>query len=310
MKRDYFILYNILVCVILFAFPAKGIGQELKIQTLADFDLKGLVKQCIVVTDYGKEEFNFNEAGFLVKSVTRFSENDYSVTHYKLKGDVLLEKRYENYIGGEFDKGTSLAHIFTIDSSKNKIVTENILTYTKKFLDQYVYTYNEENQLISIKRTNDENISNTKIAYIEKDGELTQTNSLENIPQQTIRTSTKVEDGEQMHITLIKKLYKGDAREAIETVKDSSGRLIKKRFFVLNPDAKGLTLKKSEIYSYADSTGVIDKIVYKTNKTSFEKTYIHQFDGENGNWIKQIVSPDNTYTTRKISYYIEPKQEE
>ena len=35
-----------------------------------------------------------------------------------------------------------------------------------------------------------------------------------------------------------------------------------------------------------------------------KKEYIYQYDmAENGNWIKQIVIPDNTYTTRKITYY-------
>ncbi len=42
----------------------------------------------------------------------------------------------------------------------------------------------------------------------------------------------------------------------------------------------------------------------KTGKLERIKNYIYQYDnGEKGNWIKQIITPDNSYITRKITYY-------
>ena len=58
-------------------------------------------------------------------------------------------------------------------------------------------------------------------------------------------------------------------------------------------------------------TYLLNDVPLKTVRTStqkpkgiIKKEYIYQYDmADNGNWIKQIVIPDNTYTTRKITYY-------
>lgn len=292
--------------VLFFLLPVNMCGQELKIQRVTDFDLKGNVKQCVVITDYGKEEYNFNEKGMLVKSVTRFSDSDYSVTHYKYDNDLLLEKRLENYIGGEFDKGTSIAHIFKIDTSGNKKITENILTYSKKFLDQYIYKYDDEDKLVSIKRINNEEIDETEITYLENKGEFTQTFVLNKVPYKSIRTST-VNNKEQTKITLTKEFIKGKPHRATEVKTDTIGRTVKKIFFELTPKSKGLSVVKEEFYMYDNVSGALTKIITKRGNATSEKNYIHQFDGDNGNWIKQIVAPENTYSTRKIMYYEKPK---
>src|SRR5690606_517432 len=77
-------------------------AQEIKIFSIGDFDLKGAVKSCLVITDYGKEEYDFNEDGLLTKAVTRYSDSDYDITLYKLNGKELSEKRVENYRDGSF----------------------------------------------------------------------------------------------------------------------------------------------------------------------------------------------------------------
>ena len=47
--------------------------------------------------------------------------------------------------------------------------------------------------------------------------------------------------------------------------------------------------------------------VATSGETVQRKAYIYQYDKEEeGNWIKQIITPDNTYKTRKITYYETP----
>jgi hypothetical protein len=43
----------------------------------------------------------------------------------------------------------------------------------------------------------------------------------------------------------------------------------------------------------------------KNGDEVMKKEYVYQYDREGeGNWIKQIVRPENTYKTRKITYYV------
>ncbi|MEP3444625.1 MAG: hypothetical protein ABJN53_07520, partial [Flavobacteriaceae bacterium] len=50
--------------------------------------------------------------------------------------------------------------------------------------------------------------------------------------------------------------------------------------------------------------GMLEKVITTTKNSEAIKEYIFQFDDkEEKNWVKQIITPDNTYTTRKIVYY-------
>ena len=71
--------------LVAYTFFCNAQGQEIQIFTLADFDLKENVKFCLVSTDYGKEEYDFNKKGFLTKAVTRYNDTDYDVVYYKYK---------------------------------------------------------------------------------------------------------------------------------------------------------------------------------------------------------------------------------
>src|SRR5690606_25539562 len=79
-------------------------AQEIKIFTRGDFDLKGEVKSCLVITNYGKEEYDFSPDGLLTKSVTRYNDTDSDISSYKYKNDHLTENRVENYRNGTLDK--------------------------------------------------------------------------------------------------------------------------------------------------------------------------------------------------------------
>ncbi|MCK0156627.1 hypothetical protein MWU65_05520 [Cellulophaga sp. F20128] len=294
--------------ILIFALPVSLVGQEPHILTVSDFDLIGNVKKCTVITNYGKEEFNFNAEGQLTKSVTRYTDEDYSITYYKYSGNEILEKRLENYREGVFDKSTSIAHFYAIDTTGNKRITEKIITYGKRFLDQYEYRYDSINRLVNIKRINDEEIDETAIVYEEKTDETLQSYVFNGLLVKSIRTYLKKNQAkEKLKYILTKEFSKGSPIKAEELVYREDGTLFSKEYFGTDEyDTKFISDKK-EFYTYREDKAVVDKIQVKTKKNSYEVSYLHQFDGDHGNWIKQVISPDNTYTTRKIEYY--PSQE-
>lgn len=55
-------------------------AQDIESFGRGDFDLRHNVERCLVSTPYGKEEYGFNEAGQLIKSITRYNETDYDAS--------------------------------------------------------------------------------------------------------------------------------------------------------------------------------------------------------------------------------------
>ena len=47
---------------------------------MEDFDLVGKVKSCLVITDYGREMFEFNKNGTLTKTITQYNDTDQDIT--------------------------------------------------------------------------------------------------------------------------------------------------------------------------------------------------------------------------------------
>lgn len=303
MAKKYSFLYFILV-VLLFVFSNSVFSQEIKIFTLKDFDLKGAVKSCTVITNYGKEEFEFNKHGLLVKLVTRFNDTDYEKTYYKYTSEgELLEKRVENYRDGAFDKEISIANIYTLDTVSGKKITEKIVSYTKEFIDQYEYTYDSEGKLINVKRTNNTGIDNTQITYEDYKGEYTITYFLNEVIQKSIRTSKKSKKPFNTHV-LTKEFMEGLPIKAQEQLYDVEEKIISETNFSFDEKIKQFVSNKITNYSYND-IGMLTEIKTIEGEKEVLKKNIYQYDnGETGNWIKKIITPDNTFTTREIEYYI------
>ena len=293
--------FPVLCLLVLFLLPKEIMAQEIKIFTIQDFDLKGKVKSCLISTNYGKEEYNFNAAGVLVKSVTRYNDVDYDITYYKYLDGMLLEKRLENYRDNTFDKTTSIANFFTIDSTLDLKITEKIVSYNKEFLDQHEYFYKTDT-LRKIVRTNSRGTDETQITYTTLKNEKTKTYFLNEVMQQSVRTSEKkVEDSIIERNVLTKNFLEGTPDSAIEEVFDGRNNLVSKTKFLFNEKKQQLAIVELVRFIY-DSKGMLLKTqTSKSNKT-VDKEYIYQFD-INGNWIKEIITPENAYTTRKISYY-------
>ena len=280
-------------------------AQEIKIFTRGDFDLKGDVKSCLVITNYGKEEYDFSHDGLLTKSVTRYNDTDSDISSYKYKNDHLIENRVENYRGGTLDKTTSLVHTYTIDTTAPEKISEIVFSYNKEFLGRYEYEYDSINRLVKIKQVDNEGIDETEIEYNTYKDETTKSYFLNDVIQKSIRISHKKgKNNIKNQVELTKGFLGGEAINATEKVFDADNRILSEEKFDFDPETKKFVSQEQLVYSY-DETGMLIELKTKTPKSESVKKYIYQFDdGVNGNWIKKIVTPDNHYTTRRIQYYL------
>ncbi len=296
--------YSCPVLLLLLFLPGVLSSQEIRIFTMQDFDLRGRVKSCMVSTDYGKEEYEFNEDGLLTKSVTRYNDTDYDVTHYTYKNSELLEKRFENYRDNQFDNATSIANFYTIDTTGNRKILEKIMSYDKVFLDQYEYRYDANGRLIKVIRTNDQGIDETQVEYKEYRGEQTVSYVLNGELQKSIRTSSKKrKNGSLEKIVLTKKYLNGTPHTASEEVFDEQDMPVSKINFFFDTKTKQFSPESEKVYTYDDFYNLI-KLTTNRGEEKATQEYVYQFDdNESANWVKQITTPENAYKTRKISYY-------
>ncbi len=298
------IILELIMVIGLFLLPCKIFTQEPQIFTIQDFDLRGAVKSCLVITDYGKEEFEFNREGLLTKNVTRYSDSDYNITYYKYSGDQLMEKRDEIYLEGQVDKQTSIAHFYEVDTTSSKKVTEKIISYDGDVLDIYEYSYNEDGNLIKIIRSNNEGLDETNIEYTTYKGETTITYLLNGLVLKSIRTSFKKNrKGVKNKIVLTKEFIEGIPNKAQEMIYDSENKLTSLKEFNYDEVKKSFVANKTINYTY-NNERLLLKEVEKIEKSVNTKNYIYQFDGEeHGNWVKKIITPENLFSTRSITYY-------
>lgn len=305
MTNNHYIFASFFLTVLLILLASPGaFSQEPKVFTWNDFDLVGKVKKNIIITDYGKEEFEFNEKGILIKSVTRFNDSDYDVTYYKVRNGDLMEKRVENYRDGQFDKTTSIANIYRVDTTNNKKIIEKIISYDEEFLDEYVYIYNADEQLVSIKRTNESGTDMTVIKHRSYKEETTTTYFMNEEIQKSIRNSQKqLKNGMLVNVVLTKNYLNGKPVRALEQFYNENDRIISENRFSYSNKEKQFISDKSLSYSY-DESGILSEIRTQKGKVETIQEYIYQYDStEGGNWIKEIITPGNAYTSRIITYF-------
>lgn len=283
--------------------PFGGASQETTIFKVSDFDLNGKVKSCLVSTDYGKEEYRFNEDGLLTEAITRFSDADYDVTLYKYKKGRLLEKRVEQYRDKRLERATSIANLFTTDSAAgDRKVTEKIITYNKEFLEQNEYFYTDKKLLSKIIRTTNDGIDETSVIYHEDENTQTAEYFLNSELQQSIHTAiTMQSDSIPVKTITTKKFFEGKPSSAIEKTFTRDGKISSESKLSYNPNLEKFVNLSTVSHTYGP-LGVVEKTVLKEGDNSETKEYLYQFDPF-GNWVKQIVTPTNTYKTRKIEYF-------
>lgn len=310
MLKNHKAFFNVLIRLLplLAGFPTIMSAQETKLYTTSDYDLVGNVKSCLVLTDYGSEAFEFNQEGLLTKSVTRYNDRDYNVTYYKYSNGYLSERRDEVYRDGSFDQNSSLAHFFKRDTLAGNSISEQIVSYSKEFIDSYEYFFDEENRLIRTVRSGTDGVDETRIEYSEYKGETTTSYFLNEVLLKTIRESVrKGKDGKPQRIVLSKEFIKGTPDEALEAVYSDQGNLISETYFTYDEKEKSFVETKKVNYLYGDQ-GMRSKVNTLEGGQVRTESYLYQFDTA-GNWIKQIITPANAYTTRKITYYLPEKKE-
>ena len=285
-------------------FSFQSFAQELKLFTVNDFELNGNVKKCTVITDYGKEVFEFNEQGFLVKSTTAYNDVDQDITTYKYNNGFLLEKRMESYKDNILDKASSMANFYEIDTTKQKIIKEQIISYDKEFVEQQEFIFGEEDRIFRITTSHENAVDETRIEYTTFKNEVTKSVFVNGIIEKSVRTSSKKSKlkGEQK-IVLTKEFLDGEPNKAIEQRFDLNDNLVYEELFLTDITTGGFTSEEIHLFEYNDD-GVLQKEVIKKGNSIAEKEFIFQFDDNlDKNWVKKIVTPDNTYTTRIIEYY-------
>lgn len=295
--------------IILLLFLALGSpilvsAQEIKTFRISDFDLRGNVKSCVVMTDYGREEYHFEESGRLTRLITRYSDSDYEVTHYKYQNGELMEKRVENYRNNAFDKAISLAYFYRIDTVANRKVTEKIVSYNKQLLEQNVYRYHPDGKLAKIVSTDTDGTDQTTIRYDTLDGKVTITRKRNREPLKSVQTWHRdSQDGSTQEVKWTETFFDGTPNFRIEEVRNANGDLISKAEFLYDATTEKWIPQEAITYVY-DENGTLVKSETKRRNTVSTTEYIYQFDGtEARNWVKKIKTPENSYTTRKIRYY-------
>ncbi len=284
-------------------------AQEIRTFKVEDFDLRGKVKTCLVITSYGKELFEFDEEGRLTRTVTQYNESDQDITLYKYKDGELVEKRMESYKDDILDASTSMVNFFSIDSVSPRKVLEKIISYDKQFLEQQEYQYNEEGKLEKVIISNAEGVDETSISYQQYRNEKTQSISHNGVIEKTERVSEKKVGNKTHKIVLTKEFVDGDPNTAEEQVFDESGKLLSSESFSYDPIKKEFASAKKTILTY-DIEGKLSKETVKTENATFVKEFIFQYDDSPvKNWIKKIITPSNDYSTRRIEYYKEKNED-
>ncbi len=287
---------------LLWALPSTVLSQEITIFKVSDFDLHGKVKSCVVSTDYGKEAYQFDEYGRLIEAATHFNDQDYDITIYKFGNYKLLEKRVESYRGKVLDKATSIANFYTYDSTQNYSVVEKIITYEKEFLEQYEYTYTADNKLSKIVRSNNDGIDETSVVYYNEDDSSNANYILNRELKQSVKTKINtINDSTQTKVVTTKRFQEGIPNTATEEVFDGNEKLMSISQLRYDVDLEKFKTEKVVLNTY-DANGAMMTTETRVGPQVSLKEFIYQYDLAD-NWIKQIVTPDNRYKTRKITYY-------
>ena len=293
MIKNYLLLLLIGFCSIV------ATAQSPRLFKVNDFDLRGPVKTCQVVTDYGREIFEFNKEGILIKSTTQYNEQDQDITYYIIKGGHLSEKRMESFKDNKLDKATSMANFYEVDTTLNRVVSEKIVSYDKNFVEHQEYRYDEDGKLVGIISSHLDAVDETSITYEEYKNERTESHFLNGVLEKTIRIS----ENEQAKTILTKEFVDGNPDRATEQKYDATGRLVSEEFFDYDEKNQQFKSKEKHVYGY-DAEGVLKEETIMRGAARSKKEYIFQFDShEPKNWVKKIVLPDNDYTTRIIEYY-------
>ena len=276
------------------------LSQEVKVFTINDFDLRGDVKTCQVITDYGQEIFEFDTVGRLVKTTTQYNEEDRDITSYTFENNNLVEKRLESYKNNTIDLSSSMVHFFTIDTIGKKTVKEKIISYDKEFLEAQEYQYDNQDNLVRIIISHENAVDEIRIETTNYKNEKTTTYFENGIIQKSIRESLKKNRVQgELKVVLKKNYLDGEPHTAVEEISNSKGLMVSEESFQYDLNEKQFIPFEKHWYAY-NTEGILSKETIEQGNSSTVKEYIFQFDDNlDKNWVKKITTPDNIFITRK-----------
>lgn len=294
---------SIVITILLFV---KGVtGQQPEVFTRNDFQLRGPVKQLVVRANYGQEEFNFEAGGKLVKSLTRYSEIDFEVTHYIFEGDFLKERRDEVYRNGQCDRQSSIARMYQKDSISHRIL-ETLSSYDGSITEQISLQYDTLNRLTRVKRNYEAGIDITDIAYTVAGKTETQHFSLNGAVYKTIRHLPADSVASGYYLERTENFRAGVPQTATEILKDDSERIESEKRFNFDTDKGAWQMQGSSSFTY-NSDGLLASQANYSALGQVELaivTYSYQMDGSDPpNWVRQVIIPQNVIVAREIRYF-------
>lgn len=299
LKKPLFLLFFLCASV-------GGWCQEVTSYTREDFDLKGPVASCFVFTKYGQEQYFFNRSGLLVKAATVFGEDNSETAYYQYDQGKLMERRLEYYVNGVLDKMTSMANFYTYDSTPNLEIKEKIINYNRAFIEQFNYRYDSIGQLKSLVRTNTEGrvISLVRHQWDSLGTQKTSSYWLDSIPTKQLDSVFKNKNGALSQVQ-IKTFLDGVPNALEEKIFDSKGMEVQNNsYYYALRDSLIQVVKSQSVKKVYNAQQLPISVVFEKGVVRQKKQILYQLDGSvHKNWIKKITTPDNTYTTRKITYF-------
>ncbi len=297
--------YSGIICSLTAALTALTVqAQEPELFTRKDFQLRGPVKTCVVKANYGEEHFEFDREGRLLKSLTRYSDSDYDITHYIYEGAWLKERRDEVYRGREFDQQTSIAHFYQRDTAAHRLL-EKIVSYDRNFQEQRTLEYDGEGRVQRIVRSDLEGVDETLLEYSSFKDEQTVTYQVNGVLQKSVRTSHQARGKQTLTVTLTKEFLEGQPQKAYEQTRDPEGRLVGETQFSYDAEKNAFSAETTTRYTYNEDGLLLEEITRRAaGGEPVTRKYVYQMDGADpGNWIRQVITPQHTIVVRQITYY-------
>lgn len=298
-----------LLSVVLVFFGAHA--QDIAVLSLNDFELKGPVKSCTVINNYGKEVFEFDKDGRLIRSRTEYSENDTHWVTYVYSEGYLKEKRSEHYLNGELDREQSIINLYQIDTTETGVrITEKIVSYNKAFLEQIVYKLNQEGKTVSIQKLHADSVDEISVNRSNtKSGQITEY-VLNGALQKWIRERiVDDKDSGRVKEVLTREYFNEEPYLATEVRYTADGKMLSSEQFLYDDTVGKYIMEEKHEFLYNDKNLLTGEKI-TSPKTSTEKSFVFQYDNSStSNWIRKIILPDNSYTSRVIEYFSTDSEE-
>jgi hypothetical protein len=283
---------------------ANGYGQQLKGRW--DYGLNGPVKKCTVLTSYGKELYSFTRDGKLEQLISFYDENNYQQISYTYNDSLLVERRIELYEAGQLDQEASVINIYQNDSTAI-LKREVIVDYKGRTLEELNFSYDSLHQLIEIKKLTKNGQLTTQFSRLKDSlGHYKTTVLIDSVVKRQIDSIPALSMELDSLINVRNVYFLDGIEDRAETVKyDHRANVVylKNELYLL--DSNQWYVEKEEEFEFNEKDQMIKKIT-KEGTTTFTQNFVYQTDGtQYQNWVKQIVMPNMTYTTRIIEYFEE-----